>query len=117
VLFPVLLGGGLGLLAFSHFLSWLLGRFKDQTIAVLTGFILGSLSILWPWKKTIWLANDTGEQILRNNLPVVERYQPILPESFDIIVIFAALLMIAGILSLWAIESSGAIRNNKSPDR
>jgi putative membrane protein len=113
ILFPVILGGGLGLLAFSHFLSWLLNRYKNQTIALLTGFILGSLSVLWPWKQTIWLTNEAGLQVIRNNLPVVERYQPVLPETFDSIVIFAALLMIAGILTIWAVESSGAVHNNK----
>lgn len=53
VLLPVALGAGVGLVAFSHFLSWLLKKFHNQTIAVLSGFILGSLGILWPWKEPI----------------------------------------------------------------
>jgi len=48
ILLPVILGAGFGLLAFSHFLSWIFKRFRDITISLLTGFILGSLSILWP---------------------------------------------------------------------
>lgn len=113
ILFPVLLGGGLGLLAFSHFLSWLLNHFKDQTIALLTGFILGSLSILWPWKRTIWLTDEAGMQVLKNQLPVVERYQPILPEVFDNMFIFACLFMLAGILSLWFIEYAASIKKHQ----
>jgi len=50
VLLPIAIGAIVGIIAFSHFLSWLLKRFHDATIAVLTGFILGSLAILWPWK-------------------------------------------------------------------
>lgn len=53
ILLPVIIGGGFGLLAFSRLLSWLLKRFPDSTIALLTGFITGSLGILWPWKNAI----------------------------------------------------------------
>ena len=53
ILIPVVIGAVAGLIPFSHFLSWLLKRFHDLTIAILTGFILGSLRTLWPWKKSI----------------------------------------------------------------
>lgn len=53
IIVPVVLGAGIGLIAFSHFLSWLLKKFPHSTIALLTGFILGSLGILWPWKTEI----------------------------------------------------------------
>ena len=36
---------------FSHVLAWLLKKYKDQTLATLTGFITGSLMLIWPWKK------------------------------------------------------------------
>ena len=42
-----------GLLSFSHFLSWLLRRFHDVTIALLSGFLFGSLNKVWPWKVQI----------------------------------------------------------------
>ena len=42
-----------GLLGFSHLLTWFLRRFHSQTLAVLTGFLLGSLSIIWPWKEVL----------------------------------------------------------------
>lgn len=50
ILAPVGIGAVIGLAAFAHLLSWIFKRYHDQTIALLTGFILGSLSILWPWK-------------------------------------------------------------------
>ena len=53
VLIPVGIGAVVGLIAFSHLLSWVLKKFPDQTIAILTGFITGSLGILWPWKTAI----------------------------------------------------------------
>ncbi len=53
ILIPIGIGAIAGLVIFSHFLSWLLGRFPNSTIALLSGFILGSLGILWPWKTEI----------------------------------------------------------------
>lgn len=53
-----------GLTAFSHILSWLLRSYRGQTLAVLTGFLLGSLNIVWPWKHTLEsLAGRHGEEI------------------------------------------------------
>jgi putative membrane protein len=53
IIIPFIVGAVVGLIAFSHFLAWLLKRFPDATIALLTGFIIGSLGILWPWKTEI----------------------------------------------------------------
>ena len=53
ILFPVAIGGVVGLLAFSHLLSWIFKNYRDITIAVLTGFILGSMPIIWPWKNDV----------------------------------------------------------------
>lgn len=40
-------------MAFSHVLGWLLQRFHEATLAVLTGFLCGSLMMLWPWRMTL----------------------------------------------------------------
>ena len=45
-------GAVIGLIAFSNFLSWLLKKFRYETIAVLAGFMGGSLNKIWPWKET-----------------------------------------------------------------
>ncbi len=68
VLLPFALGCVVGLLAFSHLLSWLLHRWKSETMALLTGVLLGSLNIIWPWKHTVEsIQNRHGEWI-----PVVQ---------------------------------------------
>ena len=46
-----ILGSVVGLFGFSHIISWLFKRFKDCVLSLLTGFILGSLLIIWPWKE------------------------------------------------------------------
>lgn len=53
ILLPVVIGGVGGLLAFSHLLSWIFKNYRDMTISVLTGFILGSMPIIWPWKNDV----------------------------------------------------------------
>lgn len=49
-LLPFILGAVTGLALFSRFLSWLLGRYHTQTIAVLIGFLIGSLYVIWPFQ-------------------------------------------------------------------
>lgn len=53
ILLPVVFGGVVGLLAFSHLLSWIFKNYRNITIAVLTGFILGSMPIIYPWKNDV----------------------------------------------------------------
>lgn len=54
---PVILvfaaGAAIGIISFSHFLSWLLRRYYAQTICVLSGFMIGSLIKVWPWKRAL----------------------------------------------------------------
>lgn len=104
ILFPVAIGAIVGLVAFSHLLSWVFKHFKDQTIALLTGFILGSLNILWPWKKATYLTNEAGDFILKNGEKIVARYASVLPESFNSEVWIAIFLVIIGIASITILE-------------
>nr|WP_125716484.1 DUF368 domain-containing protein [Pseudoalteromonas rubra] len=54
MLIALFLGGCvIGLMAFSRLLSWLLSRFEQVTFALLCGFLLGSLNLLWPWKQVL----------------------------------------------------------------
>src|SRR5690606_14173729 len=50
-----------GLLLFSRLLSWLFKHKKDLTLAVLTGFLLGSLNKVWPWKEAVKSVTVKGE--------------------------------------------------------
>ena len=53
-----------GLMAFSHFLSWLLSRFHQGTLSVLIGFLVGSLYVTWPWKHIVSTRlNSHGETV------------------------------------------------------
>ena len=57
-------GAVVGLLTFSRILKWLFANFKNYTLAVLTGFIIGSLNKIWPWKETLtWRVNSHGIEV------------------------------------------------------
>jgi len=51
ILIPVGVGAVLGLIVLSRVLSWLFKKYHDTAISLITGFVAGSLVIIWPWKK------------------------------------------------------------------
>ena len=103
ILFPVALGAAGGLIAFSHFLSWIYRKFRNQTIATMTGFILGSLLTLWPWKIAIFRLDATGNPLIRSGKKLVEGYSFYLPDA-GLQTLYAVCLMAAGIVTIWATE-------------
>jgi len=65
-----------GLLSFSHFLSHMFQHYKDETLATLTGFMLGSLGKVWPWKHTLSYQLDShGKKI-----PLIQ--EAVTPDSY-----------------------------------
>jgi putative membrane protein len=65
------LGAVCGLLCFSRLLHFLLHRFHQGTMALLTGFLFGSLAVVWPWKRVLdWVAGSDGELRPAQQIPV-----------------------------------------------
>ena len=97
ILFPVIIGAIGGLVAFSHLLSWVFSKYKDQTIAILTGFILGSLGMIWPWKTPI-------NEIFGDKVKVIgyDYFWPDLNMEF----LIAIVIILIGIISIWIMEKS-----------
>lgn len=95
ILLPVALGAGFGLIAFSHLLSWVFKRFKDQTISILTGFILGSLGVIWPWKEPVIQLFGQKEKVIG--------YIYELP-AINVELLVAIVLMLAGIIAIALME-------------
>ncbi len=86
------LGAIVGLLSFSKVLKWLFANYKNATLAGLTGFIIGSLNKIWPWKETLtWRTNSHGVKVPFNQ-------QSVSPSSFDgdAQLTFAIILAIVG---------------------
>lgn len=94
------LGAVLGLLSFSRILKYLFANYKNYTLAVLTGFIIGSLNKIWPWKKVLtFRTNSHGEQVPFNELSV----SPFAYEG-DPKFIYASLLIVAGFALILVLE-------------
>ncbi|MFT5880654.1 MAG: putative membrane protein [Moritella sp.] len=86
----------IGLLSFSHLLSWVLRNYRDIALTFLTGLMLGTLGKIWPWKETLtWRINSGGEQV-----PLLERN--LSPFSFEQITGQPALLIYAIVAMLLA---------------
>ncbi len=102
ILIPVGIGAVIGVLALSHLLSWVFREFHDQAVALLTGFVAGSLLIIWPWKEeivqTFEAAGKTKEKVVG--------YDWYLPDlcAHNLI---ALAVMAVGFVAVWLMESSG----------
>lgn len=81
----------LGLALFSRLLSWLFKKHHDISVAILAGFMLGSVRKIWPWKEVlVTRINSHGEEV-----PFIEKN--IFPATLDTPTIVVIALMIAGI--------------------
>lgn len=104
ILITVMAGAAIGLLTFANLLSWLLKKFHDLTIALLAGFMVGSLNKIWPWKVVEQSITKSDGEVL----PVIERnvtpftYQQITGnEAFWE---YAVVLMIAAMILIFIID-------------
>lgn len=95
-----LIGSVVGLIAFSNIISWVFNKYHDATLALLTGFVFGSLSIIWPWKKEIF----SSEVIDRHGEPLLLGYERYLPSVWGLNEIFVLVFMLIGVLSIIVVE-------------
>ena len=61
ILLPLAVGCVVGLVVFSRLLSFLFSHYKNMTVSLLTGFVAGSLLIIWPWKTTEYVELTGGK--------------------------------------------------------
>ena len=97
----------IGLLTFSHVLSWLLNKYHNLTISLLTGFMIGALGKVWPWKETLQTRiNSSGEEVplLQSNISPFA-YENITGQSAYLMESVA--LMALAIVLVLAIERMG----------
>jgi putative membrane protein len=74
-----ILGCITGLLSFSHVLSWMFRKYHDLTIALLTGFMIGALNKVWPWKNTLEVYFDRHGEAQ----PMIQ--ENVLPNAFRVL--------------------------------
>ncbi len=102
-----IVGCVIGLKAFSKVLTYLFKNFQNLTLALLTGFMIGALNKVWPWKEIIsYRTNSHG-----NEVPLLEK--SILPQNYDgePQVILVIVLMVIGFLTIFLLERFAKAKN------
>ena len=103
------IGAVIGLKVFSKVLNWMFKHKKNLTLAILTGFMIGSLNKIWPWKETLSTRiNSEGIEV-----PVLEK--SILPSDFsgDNQLVFSLVLMAVGFAVILILEKLGTRKNSE----
>jgi len=97
------IGAIIGLKVFSKALNWMFKHQKNLTLAILTGFMIGSLNKIWPWKEILKTRiNSKGEEVTLLD-------QSILPTSYDgdNQLIMALVFIVIGFATILILESLG----------
>lgn len=103
IVITVAIGAVFGLLSFARLLKWMFTHYKNLTLALLTGFILGSLNKIWPWKKVLDTKTFGDKTITTNDMNVW-------PGSYEgeNQVVFAIILAIIGFSLIFILEKTAS---------
>ncbi len=93
-----MVGAAIGIIAFSNVLSWLLKKYHNTTIALLAGFMVGSLNKVWPWKEEA-SEIDLGSNILPGTYEQITGHEAWL--------LGAIVLAVAGFALIFVVEGIG----------
>ena len=106
-------GSVVGLVTFSHVLSYILKHYKSITLATIIGFIVGSLGVVWPWKKTLFKLQSNGTAMLDSSgKKIIENYERYFPE-LNTETYMALAYIILGIAIVLALEFYGRKTKNQ----
>ncbi|MEM7102077.1 MAG: DUF368 domain-containing protein [Bacteroidota bacterium] len=107
-----MVGCAIGLLTFSHFLSWTFKNFRNVTLALLTGFMIGALNKVWPWQNVISTRVDSKGETVPFEM------QSVFPGTYDgdPLVLMAIFLIIAGFGVVFILEMLGFGKGHKGAD-
>jgi putative membrane protein len=98
-------GAGSGLLCFSRLLYWLLHRYHQGTMALLTGFLFGSLTVVWPWKRVLdWVEGSHGQLKPAQQVPVSPAEFTVATGQEPLLGLCLS-LMVLGFVAVWLIDA------------
>ena len=108
-------GSAVGLVTLSHILSYVLKHFKHITTALIIGFITGSLGVVWPWKKTIYKTDVSGQILTDSNgKDIIRNYERFFPEIGSSETWWALFFIGIGISILLGLDWYGKNRKQKT---
>ena len=100
------IGAVIGLLSFAKVLKWLFNHYRNATLALLTGFVIGSLNKIWPWKEVL------KSEMINGKLKILQE-KNISPFTVENNHLFAAIgLAIMGFLVILILEKVGKHQKN-----
>lgn len=95
-------GSAVGLVTLSHILGYVLKRWNQLVNAIIIGFITGSLGVVWPWKKAVYLSQNKDFILDAKGNKIVESYERFIPDMSSITTWNAFFFIILGAaLILW----------------
>jgi len=98
----------------SHLLSYLIKHFKSLTYSIITGFIAGSLGVVWPWKEKIFGVDTFGNFLIDSEgKQVIKDYKRYWPE-WNQQTLWVIAFMVLGIFIILALEWYGEKTRKKS---
>lgn len=107
-------GAVAGLMVFSRFLHWLLQRAHSATMATLTGFLFGSLVVVWPWKQVLsWVLGSHGQLKPAQQIPVFPS-QYLAETGLQPTVVLCVVLMLIGFAGVWLIDLKWGVSRTES---
>ena len=89
-------GSAFGLVSISHILGFVLKRWNKIVNAIIIGFIMGSLGIVWPWKKTIYASVDGVFLLDQEGVKIVENYKRFVPDIINFETLLAVFFIFLG---------------------
>jgi len=94
----------IGILTFANIFSWTFKNYKEQTLALLTGFMIGSLNKVWPWRNVLQTRENSKGEIV----PFLEK--SVLPSAYEgeSMIVGVIILMIVGAAVVFALERFGS---------
>ncbi|MCK8522130.1 DUF368 domain-containing protein [Aquimarina sp. D1M17] len=97
------IGSLTGLVTLSHFLGYVLKRYKTATFASIIGFITGSLGVVWPWKHKIYKVDAIGNTLMdAAGNPILDNYDRYIPDTTLIETYIGVFFILIGIgIVLW----------------
>ncbi len=105
------IGSATGLVTLSHLLGYVLKHFKHLTTALIIGFITGSLGVVWPWKKTLFMTDSAGNHLLDSNgNRIIVNYERYWPDTAQADTWWAVVMIGVGLALLIVLEWYGKNR-------